>query len=490
MALEEREVAVSLTASALDALRNVIRGEVFMPGDEGYEAARHAWNRHVRQRPAVIVAAADVADVVAAVRFAGANDLPIAVMRTGHGAVVPCNGGLLLLTERLQGVTVDPATQVARVAAGALWSDVSPVALAHGLTPLVGSTPYVSAVGYSLGGGAGWLARKFGLAVDSVRAFEIVTADGQLRHVTPESEPSLFWVVRGGGGNFGVVTSLECQLYPVGELYGGNLFYPIEAAHDVLTAYARWAKTLPDEFTTSFLMIRFPPMPHIPPALSGKTLCAVRGCYVGAAEAGEALLRPMRAAAPLAVDAFGPLPASELAMIANDPVEPLPMATWTETLPDLDGQTTEAMIRLLASAPDTPFFAIEVRHLGGSVAIQAPLESAAFSLRDIEFVLFTHGLMAAPELEPAFTRYFAEVATTLRPYATGGIYYNFLTYTDATPERGRATHTPAHYQRLAAIKAVYDPKNLFRYNPNIAPDETALAQEMNMADEAVDARWA
>jgi FAD/FMN-containing dehydrogenase len=490
MALEERGVVISGTMTALDALRGVIRGDVFAPGGAEYESARQAWNRHAQQHPAVIVAAADVADVVVAVRFAGANHLPIAVMRTGHGVVAPCDGGLLLLTERLQGVEVDPEAQTARIAAGALWSDVSPLTLAHGLTPLVGSTPYVSAVGYSLGGGVGWLARKFGLAVDNVRAFDIVTADGQLRHVTPESEPSLFWAARGGGGNFGVVTSLECQLYPVADLYGGNLFYPIEAAPAVLAAYSRWVKTLPNEFTTAFLMIRFPPMPDIPPALSGQTLCAVRGCYVGAATAGETLLRPMRAAAPLAFDAFGPLPASELPMVANDPVDPMPVASWTETLADLEGETAQALLRLMEAAPDSPFFAIETRHLGGSVAIQAPLTSAAFSLRDAEFVLFTYGLLATPEMEQDFARYFAAVAQTLRPHATGKLYHNFLSDMDFTPERGRATHTPDHYQRLAAIKAVYDPTNMFRFNPNIAPDADALANAMNGADEALDERWA
>lgn len=490
MALEERDATVSLTSVAKEALRSVIRGDVLAPGDAAYDDARLAWNQHAQQRPAVIVAAVDVADVMVAVRFAATNNMPIAVMRTGHGLVAPCNDGLLLLTERLQGVEVDPVAQVARVSAGALWSDVSPLALAHGLTPLVGSTPYVGAVGYSLGGGAGWLARKFGLAVDSVRAFDIVTVDGQLRHVTPESEPNLFWAVRGGGGNFGVVTSLECQLYPVADLYGGNLFYPVASARDVLATYSRWVKTLPDEFTTAFLMIRIPPMPDMPPALSGQTLCVVRGCYLGAAAEGEALLRPMREAAPLVLDAFGPMPASELATIANDPEDPMPVASWTETLRDLEEETAQALLRLMESAPDAPFFALEARHLGGSVAIQAPLESAAFSLRDVEFVLFSYGLLAAPEQEPAFRRYFAQMAEELRPYATGRLYYNFLTDMDTTPERGRATHTPEHYQRLAAIKAVYDPTNLFRFNPNIAPDADALADAMNEADEVIDARWA
>jgi hypothetical protein len=168
----------------------------------------------------------------------------------------------------------------------------------------------------------------------------------------------------------------------------------------------------------------------------------------------------------------------------------MPVASWTETLANLEGETAQALLRLMEVAPDSPFFAIEARHLGSSVAIQAPRESAAFSLRDVEFVLFTYGLLAAPEMEQDFTRYFEAVAETLRPHATGRQYHNFLSDTDCTPERGRATHTPDHYQRLAAIKAVYDPTNLFRFNPNIAPDADALANAMNGADEALDERWA
>jgi hypothetical protein len=471
MALEERRRIVTLAGAALDALRRDMRGEVFTPGDAEYDSARQAWNLHARQSPAVIALVADVADVRTAVRFAGANGLPVAIMRTGHGVVAPCNGGLLLLTERLQGVEVDPATGIARIAAGALWSDVLAVSLPHGLVPLVGSTPYVGAVGYALGGGMGWLARQHGMATDSVRAFDIVTADGELRHVTAETEPALFWAVRGGGGNFGVVTSLECQLYKVDSLYGGNLFYPIEQAPAVLPAYGEWVKTLPEEFTTAVLMLRLPAMPGIPPQIAGQTLCVVRGLYDGEAAMGEALLRPMRAAAELVFDAFGPMPASELEKIASDPIDPMPVASWTETLRDLDAATARTLIELMESAPDVPFFAIEARHMGGSLAIQAPLRASAFSLRDASFVLFTYGLLADPALEPVFTRYFAELATALRPYTTGALYYNFLSDMDTTPERGRATHTPAYRRRLDAIKAVYDPANMFRYNPNIAPGD-------------------
>lgn len=474
MSVEDRAVDSALAQAVAAELRSVIRGEVLAPGAPEYATARLAWQRHMEQYPAVIVTAADVEDVAAAVRFAATHEMPVAIMRTGHGIVAPCDSGLLLLTERLQEVEVDPVARVAKIAAGALWRDVLAQSVPHGLAPLLGSTPYVGAVGYSLGGGVGWLARKFGLAVDSVRAFDIVTADGQQRHVTPESEPDLFWAVRGSGSNFGVVTSLECELYPVSEVYGGNLFYPIEAAADVLAAYNRWVKTLPDEFTTAFLTIRFPAIPDIPAPLAGKSFCVVRGCYVGWAARGEALLRPMRQAAPVAVDAFASMPIGELEAISSDPVDPMPLFSWTETLNDLGPATARALIRLHASAPDVPFFAVEARHIGGSAAIRAPRDNA-FSLRDTEFVLFIYGLFPAPELEPAIRSYFAEVMTTLKPHVTGMQYYNFLSEMDITPERGRATHTPAHYQRLAALKAVYDPANLFRFNPNITPAGPAIA---------------
>lgn len=474
MSLEERMVDSALAHAAAVELRSVIRGDVFAPDDTDYETARLPWQRTVQQHPAVIVAAQDADDVVAVVRFAAAHEMPVAIMRTGHGMVAPCDGGLLLLTERMQGAEVDPVARVARIPAGALWRDVLAQSIPHGLAPLLGSTPYVGAIGYTLGGGMGWLARKFGLAVDTVRAFDIVTADGRLRRVTPESEPDLFWAVRGSGSNFGVVTSLECELYPVGDMYGGNLFYPIEAAAEVLAAYSAWVKTLPDEFTTAFLTLRFPDIPDIPPPLAGKTFAVVRGCYVGWAARGEALLRPMRQAALVAVDAFTTLNIGELEGISSDPVDPMPVFSWTETLNDLGPETAQALLRLHESAPDVPFFAIEARHVGGSAAIRAPRDNA-FSLRGAEFVLFIYGLFPAPELGPAIKSYLGQVTDTLKPHATGMQYYNFLSETDMTPERGRATHTPAHNQRLAALKAVYDPANLFRYNPNIPPAGPAIA---------------
>jgi hypothetical protein len=236
--------------------------------------------------------------------------------------------------------------------------------------------------------------------------------------------------------------------------------------------------------TTSFLMIRFPPMPELPPALAGNAFAVARGCYAGPVERGEALLRPMRAVAPVVIDAFARMPIGALEKISSDPVDPMPVFSWSETLNDLGPATAQTLLRLYAEAPATPFFAIEARHMGGSAAIRAPRENA-FSLRDAEYALFVYGLAAipplmpdgqpTPEVERAISHYLATVASALKPHATGLQYYNFLGESDISPERGRATHTPAHYQRLAMLKAVYDPANMFRYNPNIMPAGPSIA---------------
>ncbi|MDE3229571.1 MAG: BBE domain-containing protein [Chloroflexota bacterium] len=255
-------------------------------------------------------------------------------------------------------------------------------------------------------------------------------------------------------------------------------------------------------------MVRFPPLPELPPALAGKAFAVVRGAYAGPVEQGAALLRPMRAAAPVVIDAFASMPVGALEKIASDPVDPMPFFSWTETLSDLGPATAQTLLRLYAASPAAPFFAIEARHVGGSAAIRAPRDNA-FSLRGAEYVLFVYGLAdipqrpsalpgylasdappaamqtqrapamsgqePSPEVERAIRGYLATVASALKPHATGLLYYNFLGESDISPERARATHTPAHYQRLATLKAVYDPANMFRYNPNIKPAGPAIA---------------
>ena len=228
-----------IEGSTLEALRAGLRGAAYAPGDDGYDEARQAWNLNARQHPALVVMAAGAADVIATVRLARERGLGVGVLATGHAVAAPCDGGVLINTSRMRGVRVDPEAQTARVEAGALWRDVIPEAQVFGLAGLLGSSSGVGVVGYTMGGGFGWLGRKYGFNADSVREADVVTADGELLRVSAYEHPDLFWGLKGGGGNFGVVTSLEFALYPLTTVYGGNLFYPVERAPEVLDLYSR-----------------------------------------------------------------------------------------------------------------------------------------------------------------------------------------------------------------------------------------------------------
>jgi hypothetical protein len=455
-------------------LRSSIQGEVCLPGDTNYDEWRQGYNLHVDQYPAAIVAVASTTDVVAAVNFARQQQLPIALKATGHGVVKACDGGLLIATDRMREVQIDPAARTARVEAGVVWGDVLPEAQNLGLAPLLGSSSTVGAIGYSLGGGIGWLTRKYGLAVDSVRSFEIVTGDGQLRQVSATQNSDLFWGVRGATSNLGIVTAMEIDLYPVETVYAGNLYYPIELAPQVMAAYRQWIETLPEEFTTGILLMHIPPLPVFPPALQGKSAVVIRGCYTGSATEAETLLQPMRKLGTPLLDAFGEMSFRDAATISNDPPDPFNHFTRTEVLHALSAETIATLIQVAGTAATSPFFAVEVRHLGGAMT-RIPHDANAFSHRDMEFILFMYGVLHTPEQEASVNQYLAEVKTLLAPHITGKIYHNFLLDTDYTAERGRATRSTQHYDRLAVLKSQYDPSNLFRFNANVLPAQMSCS---------------
>jgi FAD/FMN-containing dehydrogenase len=303
----------SSTAIALQTLQSAIAGDVFMPADHGYNEARRAWNLAADQRPVAVVFAESAADVVQAVRFAGSQGMRIAPQGTGHGAVPlgQLQDALLLKTSRMRRVDIYPATPTARAAAGAQWQDVTVPAGEYGLAALAGSSPNVGVTGYTLSGGLGWLARRYGLAANSVTAVEIVTAGGRLARADAEHEPDLFWAVRGGGGSVGVVTALEMTLYQVRELYAGVLFFPIERSAEVLHAWREWAGTMPDEVTSIGRILRVPPLPELPELVRGRAFTLVEAAYLGDAPAGAELLHPLRQLHP-EMDTFAIIPAPAL----------------------------------------------------------------------------------------------------------------------------------------------------------------------------------
>ena len=299
-------------------------GAVILPNSDRYAAARQAWNLTVDQHPALIVTATCAADVAAAVRYARNNELRVAVQATGHGVRRPADGALLILTGQMNGVEVDPVSETAWIECGAQWKVVLAAAQPFGLAPLLGSSPGVGAVGYTLGGGMGWLARKYGMAADSVRYFEVITPEGSIVRASQSENPELFWALRGGGGSFGIVVGMEIELYPVSTVYGGNLIYPVAAAGQVLRRFRTWITEMPEEMTASVVLMNFPPIPQVPEPLRGQSFVMVRGCYTGDMATGEALVNFWREwQAPL-IDDFKVMPFSQVGTISNDPVGPMP----------------------------------------------------------------------------------------------------------------------------------------------------------------------
>jgi hypothetical protein len=465
-----------IDGSTLDGFRAGLRGVAYAPGEEGYNEARKAWNLNAHQQPALVVMALGAADVIAAVRLARDEGLGVGVMATGHGVASPCDGGVLINTSRMRGVRVDPEAQTARVEPGALWADVIPEAQIFGLAGLVGSSSEVGVVGYTMGGGFGWLGRKYGFNADSVREADVVTADGELRRVSAYEHPDLFWGLKGGGGNFGVVTSLEFALHPLTTVYGGNLFYSLERTAEVLDLYSRWVETLPDEMTTAVAFMNFPPLPELPEPLRGGSFVSVRGCYCGEPpEAGEKLLRPWRKFGEPEVDTFGVLPYRQMDMISMDPVDPLAFYTHVELLSDLSSDAIDKLVQLAGVESESPLVMLELRQLGGALT-RPPADLSPIGRRDSKFIMFGLGISPTPEPTPELAQrlqeHLAYVAEEMRPYETGATYVNFLDLGDWNPERTRASYSPEDWDRLIELKDRYDPDNLFRFNRNI-PSSTA-----------------
>ena len=261
-----------LTTETLDTALPVLSGDIVAPGQPEWDLARRAWNLAADQRPALVAFPADAGDVLAIVEYARAVGLKLAPQGTGHNAaaIATLEDTILVSTQRMRGVEIDVEAQTARVQAGTLWLEVTEAATPHGLFPLSGSSPDVGVVGYTLGGGLSWLARKHGLAANSVTAIELVTPDGELVRATADDHADLFWALRGGGGNFGVVTAMEFRLFPYGEVYAGMFLWPYERHAELLRAWHAWTRTAPEEVTTSFRIIHFPPLPELPPFLSGR----------------------------------------------------------------------------------------------------------------------------------------------------------------------------------------------------------------------------
>jgi hypothetical protein len=457
--------ALTVKISGLGALRDLLDGDVVTRADAEWDDARLAWNRAADQWPAAVVYAESLADVITVVDYARAGGLRVATQGTGHFASTldSLADTILLKTTRMRRLEIDADARVARVEAGVLWEDVTLAAAEHGLAALAGSAGDVGVVGYTLGGGLGWLARRFGLAANSVTAVELVTADGRHVRADRDNDPDLFWAVRGGGGSFGVVTAIEFALYPVSEVYAGILFFPLERASEVLGAWREWVDGTPDEVTSVGRLLQFPQVPDVPEPVRGRSFAIVEAAFIGNEEDGAALLQPLRELGPV-MDTFGTIPVEELRFLHMDPPGPVPGAGDGMALTDLTPEAIAALVALAGPGSGSPLLSVELRQLGGAVAEDSP-EHGAVGALDAGFSLYAVGSAADEEMKAAVEAHAEKVKAGLAPWAAERDHFNFAN----RPGVAESFYTADTYRGLQWVKAAYDPDELFRASHPIQP---------------------
>jgi hypothetical protein len=431
-----------------------IAGRTATPDDSDWDRARVAWNLAADQRPDAVVFAENADDVAATVRFAAENGLKVAAQGTGHGAapLAPLEGTILLKTERMRGIEVDPDAQTARVEAGILVLELSEAAGAHGLCSMPGSAPDVGVVGYTLGGGLSWLGRRHGFACNRVAAIDLVDANGEARQVDAENDADLFWALRGGGGGYAVVTALHLDLLPIAELYAGALVFPAEVGAEAVRTYRDWAATVPDEVTSVVRFITPPPIPDVPEPIRGRPLLTIDAACIGAQEEGEAAIAPLREIGETIMDTFAWMPAAGLCRIHMDPENPVPGLGEGMTIRDLPNEAIDAFVGVAGPDSGSPLLLSELRHLGG--ALGRPAESGgALSHLDTGFVMYSIGMPMTPELGEAIPPHLSKIDEAMRSWAGDGGYYNFI----EGPCDVDAILPPDVCDRLGEVKRRWDP---------------------------------
>jgi hypothetical protein len=430
-----------------------IAGRVATPADSDWDEARAAWNLGADQRPVAVAFVESAADVAATVRFAADHDLRVAAQGTGHGAapLAPLDDTILVKTERMRGVEVDPAAQTARVEAGVLAAELGEAAGAHGLCFLPGSSPDVGAIGYTLGGGLSWLGRRHGFACNRVRAIELISAAGEPRTVDAESDPDLFWALRGGGGGVAIVSALHVELLPIAELYAGALLFPAEVGAGAVRAYRDWASGVSEDVTSIVRFLTPPPIPDVPEPIRGRPLLTIDAACIGGREEGEAVIAPLREIGEPIMDTFEWMPTSGLSRIHMDPENPVPGIGDGFLVADLPDQAIEAFAAVAGPGSGSPLLLTELRQLGG--ALGRPAEgSGALSHLDAGFVMYSVGMPMTPELGAAIPAHLATIEEAMRPW-TAGAYYNFTERAcDADAILPAAVCT-----RLTEVKRKHDP---------------------------------
>jgi len=455
------ESTLASAPTAAESLRGLLDGRVFLPGDPGYDAARTPWNVAVDQRPAAVAVpttADEVAEVVGAAVAAGLRIVP---QSTGHNAgplAGRLSGAVLVRLSDFTGVSIDPERRVARVLGATLWQQVAEAAAEHGLAVLHGSSPDVAAAGYTLGGGLSWYARAHGLACNHLEAAEIVLADGSLVRTDAEHHPELFWALRGGGGNFGVVTALEIRLLPMADVYAGLMLWDAARAPEVCRAWADWTHGLADEVTTSLRLLSVPPLPELPEFIRGRQLAVIDGAVLTDDLRAAELLAPLRALAP-ELDTFARIPAQAVTRIHLDPEGPTPGISDHLLLGDFDAATAEALVAAAGPDSGTTLLSAEIRHLGGALGRPDPAGGALDRLPGA-YAGFFVAIAATPELGAQGLADARRAAAALQPWSSG---HRFLNFAEEAVDPASA-FTSDTLARLRAVRTQLDPAGTFVAN--------------------------
>jgi FAD/FMN-containing dehydrogenase len=457
-----------LDDAVVEGFGGAFAGELIAPGDARYEPARRIWNGMIDRRPAVVARCATDDDVVAAVRFARERGLPVAVRGGGHNVAgnAVCDGGVVIDLSARKGVDVDPVQRTARVQPGVLLGELDRATQAFGLATPTGNVSMTGVAGLTLGGGLGWIARKHGPTCDNLVAADLVTADGDRVRASADENPDLLWGLRGGGGNFGVVTSFEYRLHPVGpEVIAGGVVHAFADAPEVFRFFADFVATAPDELSVVASTFRASPALPIPPAMHGELVTVLAVCWAGDLAAGERVLRPLRSFGRPLADLIAPMPYTAL-QTASDASYPSGQHNYWKSH-FIDEITDGAIATIVEHVPrmSSPLSSFYLQHLGGAIG-RPGADTAAFGHRDAVFDFTVLTVWRDPAETAEHMAWASDFFAAMQPHATG-VYVNNLGTEGA--QRVRAAYAPATYERLVALKEAYDPRNVFRLNQNIAP---------------------
>jgi FAD/FMN-containing dehydrogenase len=458
----------NISTAALEALSSGLRGKTIRPGESAYDAARRVYNGMIDRRPALIVRPAGVADVIRTVNFAREAKLDIAIRGGGHNVAGfgSCDHGVVIDLAGMKSVRVDPGRRSVRAEAGCTWGDLDHATNAFGMATPGGVISTTGIAGLTLGGGFGYLSRKYGLVCDNLLSADVVTADGRFLTASATENPDLFWALRGGGGNFGVVTSLEYRLHPVSTVIAGPIFYSLEKARDVLRVFNSYLKTAPEEFSAFFAFLVVPPAPPFPAALHNKTVCGVICCHVGEQEAADRAAEPLLDAAPPLFSHIGPVPYPMLNSLFDPLLPPGLHHYWkADYMLDLSERAIDVHLQYGPQIPNVTS-AVHIYPVNGAVH-RVGSAATAYSYRDAEFVHILAAIYPDSTPMPQGREWVRNYWSALHPLSAGGAYVNFLD-ADEGEERVAASYR-SNYARLVEIKQRYDPDNLFHLNQNIRP---------------------